>query len=122
MDHSSPLTAIHSVLVTTGQLGTAENVSAHEVQARTSAKAADLTLALLESRSLEATICPSEVARALAAHASTGSTEPDWREAMPAVHAAVDQLASEGVVQLSWKGKTLATRAGLYRIRRAGRI
>jgi hypothetical protein len=39
------------------------------------------TLALLAERAAEATICPSEVARALAADGA------DWREAMPTVHA-----------------------------------
>jgi len=37
-----------------------------------------VTLALLARRAPGATICPSEVARAIA---------PDWRGAMPAVHA-----------------------------------
>lgn len=74
------------------------------------ANARDTTLALLMARSPEATVCPSEVARALA---SDG-----WRDALPVVHAAVDQLLSEGLVQLSWKGQPLATRVGPYRIGR----
>ena len=40
----------------------------------------------------------------------------EWRDAMPGVHAAVDQLAADGLVRLSWKGRPLATRAGPYRI------
>ncbi|QNE32972.1 DUF3253 domain-containing protein [Sphingomonas sp. NBWT7] len=67
------------------------------------------TLALLASRAAGATICPSEVARAIA---------PDWRGAMPAVHAAVDALLRDGLVQLSWKGRPLPTRSGPYRIAR----
>jgi hypothetical protein len=39
------------------------------------------TLSLLARREPDATICPSEVARAIA---------PDWRGAMPEVHAAID--------------------------------
>ena len=39
---------------------------------------------------------------------------------MPEVHAAVDQMAAEGLVQLSWKGRALPARQGPYRIRRAG--
>ena len=72
-----------------------------------------LTLALLEARAEGASVCPSEVARALAA--ATG----DWRAAMPEVHAAVDRMAAEGLVRLSWKGRTLPHRAGPYRIGRA---
>lgn len=73
-----------------------------------------LTLALLSTRAAGATLCPSEVARALASDADAG----DWREAMPAVHAAVDRLAAEGAVRLSWRGKALAARDGPYRIGR----
>lgn len=85
------------------------------------ADAAEVTLAVLDRRTLKATICPSEVARALVVHALERSSDLDWREAMPAVHAAVDQLVAEGAVQLSWKGKPLAKRAGPYRIGRAVR-
>lgn len=69
------------------------------------------TLTLLARRAPHATICPSEVARAIA---------PDWRGAMPAVHAAIDGLVRDGLVRLSWKGRTLATRSGPYRIGRFG--
>jgi hypothetical protein len=72
-----------------------------------------LTLALLEARAEGASVCPSEVARALAS--GTG----EWRAAMPEVHAAVDRMAAEGLVRLSWKGRPLPTRAGPYRISRA---
>lgn len=72
------------------------------------------TLVLLNRRAPTSTICPSEVARALAAR----ELAMDWRTAMPVVHAAIDQLMAEGVVQLSWRGKALKTRAGPYRIRR----
>lgn len=73
----------------------------------------DVTLALLAARAPEATICPSEVARAIAQVSST-----DWRDAMPAVHAAVDALLADGWVSLGWKGKPLAKRHGPYRIAR----
>lgn len=76
--------------------------------------AREATLALLAARAEDATVCPSEVARVLAA--ATG----EWRDAMPEVHAAVDQLAADGLVRLSWKGRPLATRAGPYRIGRGG--
>lgn len=76
--------------------------------------AREATLALLAARADDATVCPSEVARAGAA--PTG----EWREAMPEVHAAVDQMVSDGLVRLSWKGRWLATRTGPYRIGRSG--
>ncbi len=69
------------------------------------------TLALLVRRGAGVTACPSEVARALDAQG--------WREAMPAVHAAVDALVADGWVRLSWRGVDLAERDGPYRIRLA---
>lgn len=74
-------------------------------------RARDMTLDMLAARSPDATLCPSEVARAIAPGAA-------WREAMPAVHAAVDRLFDAGAVRMSWKGRSLATRAGPYRIGR----
>jgi len=71
-----------------------------------------MTLALLGARAGDATLCPSEVARALSGNAEA------WREMMPAVHAAVDALVAEGVVRLRWKGRPMAVRAGPYRISR----
>ena len=77
------------------------------------------TLDLLEVRAPNATVCPSEVTRALAGGASEGATTGDWRSVMPAVHASVDQLLAEGCIWLSWKGKKLTGRAGPYRINRS---
>ena len=61
----------------------------------------DVTMALLAVRAPEATICPSEVARALAASADAEATEEGWRDAMPAVHAVIDRMVAEGEVRLS---------------------
>jgi nucleoid-associated protein YgaU len=72
------------------------------------------TLALLDRRRAGATICPSEVARAVAAAAGAA----DWRGAMAAVHAAVDSMVAQGLVRLSWKGKAIEARDGPYRIGR----
>ena len=83
--------------------------------------ARDGTLALLNVRASEATVCPSEVARALAAAAGAESEALDWRGVMLAVHAAVDRLVVDGLVRLSWKGKALPTRTGPYRIARGSR-
>jgi hypothetical protein len=69
------------------------------------------TLALLARRAEGATVCPSEVARAVAGGG-------DWRGEMAAVHAAVDGLAAQGLVRLSWKGREMAAREGPYRIGR----
>ena len=71
--------------------------------------------ALFEARDDTATVCPSEVARAVAR--LRGAPE-DWRSAMPEVHAAVDDMVRDGSVALSWKGARLATRAGPYRLNR----
>lgn len=78
--------------------------------------ARDLVLVLLAARSPDATVCPSEVARALARSAPKQLAA--WRESMPAVHAAVDELVAAGMIHLSWKGQALAARAGPYRIGR----
>lgn len=66
------------------------------------------TLTLVHARAAGATVCPSEVARALDA--------ADWRRMMPIVHAAVDGLLDDGHIALSWKGQGLPTRTGPYRI------
>ena len=98
-------------------------VDAEDKHARPSAAtdARMLALALLERRAAGATVCPSEVARALVAHGGDLGTGGEWRDVMPEVHAAVDQLLAEGVVQLSWKGRVLATRSGPYRIGHSGK-
>ena len=74
------------------------------------------TLVLLTHRAAGATICPSEVARALTADAEGKPAAMGWRDAMPVVHAAIDRLVTEGAVQLSWKGEVLKERGGPYRI------
>ena len=80
-----------------------------------------VTLALLAGRAEAATLCPSEVARALAAGAAPGAD--DWRGEMVGVHEAVAQLAAKGLVRLSWKGRARKVGDGPYRIGRvkAGR-
>jgi hypothetical protein len=80
----------------------------------------EVTLAMLAARAPKATICPSEVARALVGRGSASAVS-DWRDAMPAIHAAIDLLVTEGLVRLSWKGKTLPIRSGPYRIGRGER-
>ncbi|WP_420146008.1 DUF3253 domain-containing protein [Sphingobium sp.] len=75
-------------------------------------------LQLLERRTDQATICPSEVARTVAGKTGADPKGPSWRAAMPVVHATIDQLVADGLVELSWKGKVIASRHGPYRIRR----
>lgn len=77
-----------------------------------------VVVALLATRAPEATVCPSEVARALVATRDTSGRSEEWRGAMPIVQAAVDGLLAEGQVWLSWKGNPLETRTGPYRIAR----
>tara|TARA_B100000678_G_scaffold157477_1_gene131480 strand:- start:327 stop:584 length:258 start_codon:yes stop_codon:yes gene_type:complete len=73
-------------------------------------RALETVLALLDRRGPGKTICPSEAARALAGESG------EWRAHMDAVHMAVDRLADEGRVALSWKGEALYKRDGPYRI------
>ena len=80
--------------------------------------AREATLVLLAARAPQATVCPSEVARALVGARGSEIVAQDWRSAMPAGHAAVDRLLAEGLIRLSWKGETLTARAGPYRIGR----
>ena len=74
--------------------------------------AREATLEMLAARATQATICPSEVARALFATADAERSVANWRELMPMVHAAVDRLVADGLVRLSWKGETLTERVG----------
>lgn len=76
-------------------------------------------LELLDRRSDQATICPSEVARAIASKAGADPTGQAWRAMMPVVHAAIDQMVDDGLIELSWKGKSMPSRSGPYRICRA---
>jgi hypothetical protein len=75
------------------------------------AGAEDAVLALLATRAAGATVCPSEVARVLAA-----ADGVDWRDRMATVHATVDRLVDAGRVRLSWKGQGMVARQGPYRI------
>lgn len=75
-------------------------------------------LTLLAERAPGATICPSEVARKIAAEAFANDAA-DWRTVMPLVHAAVDHLLNQESIKLSWKGSALSARIGPYRITRA---
>lgn len=72
-------------------------------------------LTLLAERTPGTTICPSDVARKIFASGAVheGAT---WRDLMPLVHSAVDQLVDQKKISLSWKGKTLSSRFGPYRI------
>jgi hypothetical protein len=77
-------------------------------------KAREATLAMLAARPGNKSVCPSEIARVLAT--SDGTMAEKWRDKMSEVHAAVDSLLAERVIQLSWKGRPLAERSGPYRI------
>ncbi len=70
--------------------------------------------ALLDQRRPDATICPSEAARAV---------DPEgWRELMPAARAAAGRLASAGAVEVTQGGAVVdvATARGPVRVRRRG--
>lgn len=72
--------------------------------------AAERLFTMLVQRGPHRTLCPSEVARALA------GPDGDWRDRMAEVHAAVDESLSARTIALRWKNQTLARREGPYRI------
>jgi Protein of unknown function (DUF3253) len=57
---------------------------------------------LLDKRSSTATICPSEVARSLAAN------EAAWRALMPDVRRVADVLASSGEIRVTQRGREVS--------------
>ncbi len=72
-------------------------------------------LTLLEQRRAGATICPSEVARALGG--------PAWRELMDPARAAARRLMAAGEVEITQRGQVVPDPTaviGPIRIRRAG--
>ncbi len=75
----------------------------------TSEQIATEILALAHRRGAGKTLCPSEVARALAA---------DWRALMPAVRAEAARLQAEGSIQATQKGCPVdpATARGAIRL------
>lgn len=83
--------------------------------AGTVAHASGVTLAMLQARASNATICPSEVARTMVKQGMEAKAN-DWRSLMPLVHKAVDALTDQDTISLSWKGRSLAKRAEPYRI------
>jgi hypothetical protein len=70
--------------------------------------------ALLDSRRADASICPSEAARAV---------DPEgWRELMPAARAAAGRLAAAGSAEVTQGGEVVDVEAarGPVRVRRPG--
>ena len=76
-------------------------------------------LRMLDARAAPKTVCPSEVARALA-----GPDEKVWRLLMQPVRRAVVELAGEGRVGVYRKGRPVDPQAfkGIYRIGRPGGV
>lgn len=62
-------------------------------------------LELLDRRSDQATVCPSEVARAIASKAGADPTGQAWRAVMPVVHAAIDQMIGRWADRPELEGK-----------------
>jgi hypothetical protein len=80
----------------------------------TAVEIAATTLSLLAARPATASICPSEVARALA-------PSPAWRGLMPAVREAARTLARQGRLEVTQGGRALSPDAdwrGAIRLRR----
>jgi hypothetical protein len=71
-----------------------------------------LILSLLAQRAAGATICPSEVARAM---------DEDWRPLMPAVREAAAGLVASGDIEVTQGGEVVALESarGPIRLRRA---
>ncbi len=71
--------------------------------------------ALLDQRRPEASICPSEAARAI--------DPAGWRELMPAARAAAGRLAAAGAVEVTQQGEVVdvAGARGPVRVRRPRR-
>lgn len=61
---------------------------------------------LLDLRSEQSSICPSEVARAMY------SAESEWRAAMPRIRAVAGDLASRGLLRVTRKGKDVNATGG----------
>ena len=74
-------------------------------------------LTMLATRDAGKTICPSEVARAIA-----GQDEKQWRLLMKPIRAEAVRLAGEGRLTIRRKGKLVdpANFKGIYRIGHAG--
>ena len=72
--------------------------------------AEEAMIALLEKRGPGKSICPSEAARLLS------NPVEDWRKKMGTVHSAVEAMAGQGQITMSWKGERLSQRRGAYRI------
>ena len=70
---------------------------------------------LLDARADDASVCPSEAARAVAPE--------DWRPLMPAARAAAGRLAAAGEVEVTQGGEVVdvATARGPVRVRRPRR-
>lgn len=71
--------------------------------------------ALLDARADDASVCPSEAARAVA--------PDDWRPLMPAARAAAGRLAAAGEVEVTQGGEVVdvTTARGPVRVRRPRR-
>jgi hypothetical protein len=67
----------------------------------------DAILARLDARAPEATICPSEVARAVAPEG--------WRALMPRIRAVARALARAGLIEIRQRGRPIEPTSGEWR-------
>ena len=77
---------------------------------------------LLSSRAWPKTICPSEVARALASSELDQMDAENWREAMPAIRDLTSELRASGEVEVLQRGQVIALDVSLEDIRGPFRI
>jgi len=94
-------------------------VARHKVQSMTKPAAdsaiAEAIFALLDRRRADATICPSEVARAIYPQAS------EWRAAMPRIRGVAAALAARGLLRATRRGEEVdaTSEGGPIRLGRA---
>lgn len=84
-------------------------------------EASDAIMRLCRDRGADKSICPSEAARAVAAHHAATSDGDAWRDLMPTVRAAAEDLVREGQIVVTQKGAIVdpATARGAIRLRLA---
>lgn len=91
------------------------NAQVPEASAQEDRAITDTILTLLASRAPSASICPSDVARALS------SDEGVWRAQTPAIRRVPAQLAEDGSVKVTWGSEEVdaLSRGGPIRVQRS---
>jgi len=85
------------------------------------AAASDAIMRLCRGRGPDKSMCPSEAARAVAVDLGIAAGADAWRDLMPTVRAAADDLVRQGQIVVTQKGAVVdpATARGAIRLRLA---